>query len=190
MIQEALLGAKTWIRRVSWTLLGLAVSGLIVVLYVLPAWEFLSEPTAEEWVQLSANWLASTSAGPELEALADRLMKEHDPNALELPEAKFSNHGRALPVERLPAKFRERGGNFGEPQLFVRLDPNAKPEVLVVSWGHRRQAILVYRKEPAEPPRGFSVRAATARTYVVADEKWSSTAPVSSSGKGPAEPEP
>lgn len=185
-----MLRAKRWIRRVSLTLGTLAVSVLIVVLYVVPTWKFLREPTAEEWVQLNASWLASTSAGPELEALADHLMKEHDQDALELPEAEFSNGGRALPVERLPAKFRERGGRFGEPQLFVRLGANSRPEVLVVSWGHTRQAILVYRKPPTVPPRGFAVRAASARTYVVADEKWSSTAPVSSGGKGPAEAAP
>lgn len=185
-----MLRAKRWIRLVGLTLGGLAVSVLIVVLYVVPTWEFLSEPTAEEWVQLNASWLASTSAGTELEALADQLMKVHDQDALELPEAEFSNHGRALPVERLPAKFRERGGGYGEPQLFVRLDANSKPELLIVSWGHMRQSIFVYRTPPTVPPRGFAVRAASARTYVVADEKWASTAPVSPSRKAPAATEP
>jgi len=185
-----MLHAKTWIRRVSLTLGGLAALGVVVVLYVVPAWKELSQPTAEEWVQLNANWLASTPAGPELEGLADQLMKEHEQDAVDLPVAKFSKGGRALPVERLPAKFRERGGTFGKPQLFVRLDTNSKPEVVVVSWGHTRRTILVYRKPPGVPPHGFAVRAASARTYVVADEKWSSTAPVSSSGKGPAEAAP
>ena len=90
----------------------------------------------------------------------------------------------------MAAKFRERGGGYGDPQLFLRLDANSRPELLVVSWGHTRQAILVYRTPPAEPPRGFAVRAASASTYVVADEKWSSTTPVGSSGKGPAKADP
>lgn len=172
-------------------LVGLALVGLAASpLMLRHCASLLGEPSFAEWVEMTADWLASTSAGTELEGLADHLMKEHDQDALELPEAEFSNGGRALPVERLPAKFRERGGGFGEPQLFIRLDANSRPELLVVSWGHTRQAILVYRKPPTVPPRGFAVRAASARTYVVADEKWSSTAPVSSSGKGPAEAEP
>lgn len=170
-------------------LFSLALGGLAASLPILrQTASLLGEPSAAEWVKMTADWLASTSAGPELEALADHLMKEHDQDALELPEAEFSLGGRALPIKRLPAKFRERAAGYGEPQLFVRLDANSKPELLIVSWGHLRQAILVYRKRPAKPPRGFSVRAASARTYVVADEKWSSSAPVSSSGKEPAEP--
>lgn len=176
-----MLRANTWVRPATLMIGGLAISALMLVLYVVPAWTLLSEPTAEEWVQLNANWLASTSAGPDLEALADRLMKEHAQDAIELPEAEFSSGGRALPVDRLPAKFRERGGSYGEPQLFVRLDANSRPKVLVVSWGHTRQAILVYRTPPAEPPGGLAVRAASARTYVVANEKWSSVTPAKSS---------
>jgi len=185
-----MLRAKTWTRRVSLTLGGAAVAGLIVVLYIAPALKVLSEPTSEEWVQITANWLASTSAGPELEGLADQLMKEYEHGAVDLPDAEFSNGGRALPVGRLPAKFIGRGGRFREPQLFVRLDTNSKPHVLVVSWGHTRQAILVYRERPTVPPGGLAMRAATARTYVVAEEKWSGTAPVISSGKGSAKAQP
>lgn len=159
----------------------LATIALVVLAVSLPTLRLcgtiLVEPTATEWVERTADWLASTSSGTELEGLADRLMKEHEKNALELPKAEFSNGGRALGVSQLPAKFRERGGIFGEPQVFLRLDASSKPAVLVVSWGHVRSGILVYRHPPAVPPRGFSVRAASARIYVLADEDWSSTAP-------------
>ena len=170
-----MLRAKVSVRRVIWTLAGLAVAGLAVVLYVVPTWSFLSQPAGEKWVETTASRLASTTAGAELETLADQLMEQHDQDALGLPEAEFSNGGRALPAERLPAKFRESGGIFTKPQLFVRLDADSKPEVLVVSWGHLRHGIFVYRAPPSEPPRGLSVRAASARTFVVAKEEWSSS---------------
>jgi hypothetical protein len=128
------------------------------------------DPPAARWAETNGDWLASTSAGLDLEALADRLMNEYDGTAIGLPEAEFSDGGRALPPAQLPAKFRERGGLFGQPQLFVRLDANSKPAVLVVSWGHLRRAILVFRKPPPEPPNGFWVRRVGDRTYVVVEE--------------------
>jgi hypothetical protein len=136
-----------------------------------PIWRYVEETGgAARWVRSTADWLSSTSAGIELEGLADELMKEYHETARALPEAEFSNRGRALPLERLPKKFRDRGGDFYDPQVFVRLDANAKPKVLAVSWGHLRQVILVFRKPPVDPPDGFRVRRVSRRTYVVADE--------------------
>lgn len=83
--EAPMLRAKTLARRVIGMLAGLAVAGLIVVLYVVPTWEFLRQPAGEKWVEVTADWLAATTAGAELETLADQLMAQHDRDALELP---------------------------------------------------------------------------------------------------------
>ena len=122
------------------------------------------------WAQRNRKWLTGTSAGTELEALARGLMDEYDDRATGLPEAPFSNGGRELPLELLPVKFQERGGAYHEPQLFLRLDAQSKPEVLVISWGHLREAIMVFREPPTTPPRGTLVERATGRIFVVVNE--------------------
>lgn len=148
----------------------LLLAALAIVRECAPEWELPIRPSAAQWVKKNGSWLASGTHRAELEALADKLMQEYAERAIKLPVAKFSNGGRELPVHRLPPKFRERGGGFGEPQVFVRLDSQSSPTVLVISWGHMRRSVFVFREPPAKPPRGSSVRQVGSRVFVIAYE--------------------
>lgn len=158
-----------WVLGVSLAALSLAALVWAVSVGLLVK-EVVTEPSAPGWVRANGEWLTSSSAGREIEQLADRLMMEYSDAAVRLPDAEFSNGGRALPSHRIPEKFRSRGGAFGEPEVFVRLDAESKPAVLVLSWGHLRRALLVFQKAPRDPPRGSSVYRASDRTFVVAYE--------------------
>ena len=131
---------------------------------------FLGEPGATQDVNDTADTLSSSGGSQELQDLADKLMAEYAPLAPTLPEAAFGR-GRSLPVERLPITFRQMGGSFGDnPDLVLRLDSANVPTSVVISWGHLRHAIIVYKQPPTNPPEGFFVRRVTDRIFVVAGE--------------------
>lgn len=75
-------------------------------------------------------------------------MSEEGPTSLALPEEPFSG-GRSLAVEKLPVKFRQLGGLFGDhPDLVMRVSDLGSPTEIVVSWGHMRRVIIVFASPP------------------------------------------
>jgi hypothetical protein len=104
----------------------------------------------------------------ELQDVSDRLMSEVGTTSSALPEEPFSG-GRSLAIEKLPVKFRQLGGLFGDhPDLVLRASDLGSPTEIVVSWGHMRQAIIVFASPPQDTPEGFFVRKVSDRIYVVA----------------------
>lgn len=129
----------------------------------------LGEPGATQWVNDTADKIVSSGWTAELQEVSSRLMSEFGLVSATLPEEGFSG-GRSIPLERLPLKFRELGGSYGEPDLALQTKEDGSPVALVVSWGHMRQAILIFASAPLNPPRGFFVRKVDDRIYVVANE--------------------
>ena len=130
----------------------------------------LGEPGATQWVNDTADKIISSAWSTELQELADRLLSEFTPLAPTLPDEPFSR-GRSIPLDRLPLKYRQLGGFFGDrPDLVLRTSDNGSPPSLVVSWGHTRRAILIFASRPPSAPQGFFVRKVNDRIYVVANK--------------------
>jgi hypothetical protein len=128
----------------------------------------LGEPGATQWVNDTADKLVSSAWAAELRELADRLTLEFGSVASTLPHEPFSG-GRSIPLDRLPNKYRRLGGIFGDrPDLVLRVSENDIPTALIVSWGHTRQAIVIFVSPPPDAPHGFSVRKVDDRIFVVA----------------------
>lgn len=129
----------------------------------------LGEPGATQWVNDTADKLISSAWSAELQELTDRLLSEFTPLAATLPVEQFSR-GRSITLDKLPRKYRQLGGIFGDhPDLVLRTGDNDTPASLVVSWGHTRQAIMIFASHPPLAPRGFFVRKVNDRIYVVAN---------------------
>jgi len=103
----------------------------------------------------------------ELQDVSDRLISEAAPISSTLPIEPFSG-GRSLAVDKLPLKFRQLGGMYRDPDLVLRLSNDHVGAAVVVSWGHMREAIIIFAVPPAVAPCGFSVRKVSDRIYVVA----------------------
>jgi hypothetical protein len=127
------------------------------------------EPGATQWVHDTADKIVSSGSATELHEVSGKLMSEFGPIATTLPNEPFSR-GRLLAIDRLPAKYRKLGGIYGDPDLVLRVNEDGSPVAIVISWGHMRQAIILFANPPLTPPQGYFVRRVNERTYVVANE--------------------
>jgi hypothetical protein len=130
----------------------------------------LGEPGATQWVNDTVEEITLLQETAELQEIGDRLMSEFGSINSTLPTAPFPG-GKAIPLEKLPLKYRKLGGEFGDnPDLVLQMDQKGFPMAVVISWGHMRQSITIFSKPPSPPPKGFFVRKLNSRIYVVACE--------------------
>ena len=124
------------------------------------------EPEATQWVNDTADKIASAGWTTELNEMSDRLISEFGPISATLQSEPFS-HGRLIPLNELPIKYRDL--HRGDPDLVLQTDEHESPVAMLISWGHTREAIMVFARPPSKPPGGFSVRRVTERIYVIAN---------------------
>jgi hypothetical protein len=129
----------------------------------------LGEPGATQWVNDTVDKIMYSGETAEIEDLADRLMREFGPESPQLPKEPYSDD-RALPLDRLPAKYRKLGGLFGDPDLILKVDEKGIPTAVIISWGHMRRSITIFSAPPPTLPQGFFARELNSRIYVVAGE--------------------
>jgi len=127
----------------------------------------LGEAGFTQWVNDTERSIISPACVAELQEISDRLISEAAPISSTLPIEPFSG-GRSLAIENLPLKYRQLGGIYGDPDLVLRVSDAHTDAKIVVSWGHMREAIIIFARPPAVAPRGFSVRKVSDRIYVVA----------------------
>jgi hypothetical protein len=168
-------------RRNRMVLTLLMVVGVVVAFAVIPLarrtipgrivrW-CLGEPgVATQDVNDAADKIRSSGWEKNLTDLADALMVEFTPIATNLPEAFMG--GRSIPIERLPAQYRQLGGTYSrlDPELVLRQGHLDTPDQIVIDWAHTRHAIIIYAVPPHDSPTGFYVRKISNRIYVVANE--------------------
>jgi hypothetical protein len=131
----------------------------------------LGEPGATQGVNDAIERINYWHDAAELQELGDKLISEFGPISSTLPDAPFSK-GKSIPLDRLPQKYRELGGLFGNhPDLIFQPEDNGTPRAIIISWAHMRKSITIFFKPPASPPRGFFVRKLNNRIYVVAGEE-------------------
>ena len=130
----------------------------------------LGEAGATQNVNDAADKIISSGWEKDLIVLADTLTSEFGPVRDKLPEAFMG--GRSIPIERLPAQYRQLGGMYVRipPELVLRSSAEGVPAHVVIDWAHMRHAIIVFSTPPSRPPQGFFVRKVNARVYVVANE--------------------
>ncbi|GEM_PF-2490397 len=167
--------------RNTWVILTLLMGvGVVVAFAVIPSarrtipgrivrW-CLGEPAATQRVNDAAEKIRSSGWEKDLTNLADALMAEFTPIATNLPEAFMG--GRSIPIERLPAQYRQLGGTYSrlDPELVLRQGHLDSPDQIVIDWAHMRHAIIIYAVPPHHSPKGFHVRKINDRIYVVANE--------------------
>jgi len=131
----------------------------------------LGEPGATQWVNDAGDRIEVRQDTDELQRIGDQLFSEFIPVYSQLPKAEFSG-GKAIPLDRLPEKYRKLGGwLYGDrPQLILELAEGDEPATVYVSWGHGRQCILIFATAPAAAPYGFFVRKLNDRIYVMAGD--------------------
>jgi len=131
----------------------------------------LGEPGATQDVNDAADKIRSSGWEKDLTDMADALMVEFTPIATNLPVAFMG--GRSIPIERLPAQYRQLGGIYSRlnvvPELVLRQGQLGAPDQIVIDWAHMRHAIIIYAVPPHDSPTGFYVRKVSNRIYVVAD---------------------
>jgi hypothetical protein len=130
----------------------------------------LGEPLAAQGVNDAADLIISGNWQDDLSKLADNLIKEFEPTRESLPYAFMG--GRSIPIDRLPAQYRQLAGQFSDmsPELVFRPKEHASPARIIIDWAHLRHAIIIYTEAPKESPRGFYVRKVNDRIFVVAGE--------------------
>jgi len=128
------------------------------------------EPGATQWVNDTVDRITYLQETSELQEIGDRLISEFGPIRATLLEEPYAG-GKSIPPDKLPVKYRELGGMFGDhPDLVLQMNEDGAPMAVVISWGHMRQSITIFSKPPSPLPQGFFVRKLNDRIYVAAGE--------------------
>ncbi len=133
----------------------------------------LGEPGATQWVNDTVDQITYSQETAELQDIGDRLISEFGPISSTLLEEPYSVYsgGKTIPLDKLPVKYRQLGGMFGDhPDLVLHMNKDSVPMAVIISWGHMRQSITIFSKPPSPPPQGFFVRKLNDRVYVAAGE--------------------
>jgi hypothetical protein len=133
----------------------------------------LGEPGSTQWVNDTVDQVTYLQETAELQDIGDRLISEFSPISSTLSEETYSVYsgGKSIPLDKLPIKYRQLGGMFGDhPDLVLQVNKDGVPIAVIISWGHMRRSITIFSKPPSPPPQGFFVRKLNDRVYVVAGE--------------------